>query len=232
MYIIWETASTVLNYDLDHCIDYLRQVLMCHGDIGIITFRYGRNGRSYKPNFNVTRTCRKFEPLAQWSDLHQSGNATPDGSENDWNFLCTTVDGWSCQERIQEINNATVWFPWCVFCGGILHDVLPVIAQSIEMWLAGQGALPIILMQASGEDDLLMLTIIDYHCVCRLEALHNPRDHAVSFVLLVERNVTLKLDWNVGMYLLNQVIADAEGLAMMVLQLRMNWLIFLSSKLW
>lgn len=73
----------VLTYSLDHCLDYLRQVLMCHGDIGIITFRYGKNGRSYKPNFNVTRTCRKFEPLAQWSDLHQAGNATPDGNEDD-----------------------------------------------------------------------------------------------------------------------------------------------------
>lgn len=83
MHTTGEIGILVLTCSRDHCIDYLRQVLMCHGDIGIITFRYGRDGRSYRPNFNVTRTCRKFEPLLQWSDSHQAGNATPDGSEDD-----------------------------------------------------------------------------------------------------------------------------------------------------
>jgi len=61
---------------IDHCIDIIRQTLMCHGDIGIIPFTSDPN---YRPLFNATRVCRKYEALRDWVDEHQAGNNTPEG---------------------------------------------------------------------------------------------------------------------------------------------------------
>jgi hypothetical protein len=63
----------------DHCIDYLRQVLICHGDIGIIGFWFNEIKHDYQPNFNSTHICRKYEPLREWADAHQAGDNTPEG---------------------------------------------------------------------------------------------------------------------------------------------------------
>ena len=52
---------------------------MCHGDVGIIGFRYNDRLQAYQPNFNKTHTCRKYEPLKEWADMHQAGDNTPEG---------------------------------------------------------------------------------------------------------------------------------------------------------
>jgi hypothetical protein len=52
---------------LEHCLDRLRQAIMCHGDLTpspLYTFKgypvaLGRSGE---------HTCRKFEPIRQWMD--------------------------------------------------------------------------------------------------------------------------------------------------------------------
>jgi hypothetical protein len=52
---------------LEHCLDRLRQAVMCHGDLTpspLYTFKgyhvaLGRSGE---------HTCRKFEPIRQWMD--------------------------------------------------------------------------------------------------------------------------------------------------------------------
>jgi hypothetical protein len=79
----------LLNKGSDHCIDHLRQVLMCNADVSILTFRYrpgGKKGKEYWPNFNIIRTCRKWEPLVEWADAHKVGNYIPGGHNHDVNL--------------------------------------------------------------------------------------------------------------------------------------------------
>ncbi|KAF5866569.1 hypothetical protein ETB97_011454 [Aspergillus alliaceus] len=51
-----------------HCIDYLRQVLMCHGDVHPITM-YRKQGihRNFWPNFTIPHTCRNWDRLTDWA---------------------------------------------------------------------------------------------------------------------------------------------------------------------
>lgn len=62
---------------IDHCIDYLRQVLMCHSDVTAITHAprpkpYNSILMPWRPNFAVTHTCRNFWQLHDWAGKRNS----------------------------------------------------------------------------------------------------------------------------------------------------------------
>jgi len=48
---------------LAHCVDYLRQVLMCHGDLTPITLFYNESTDFVVPNFRIKHTCRNFAKI-------------------------------------------------------------------------------------------------------------------------------------------------------------------------
>ena len=56
---------------VDHCADYLRQVLTCHGDMTPITLEHVPgvpalpmpNPPPYRPDFAIKHTCRDFDQL-------------------------------------------------------------------------------------------------------------------------------------------------------------------------
>ena len=51
-----------------HCIDNLRQVLMCHADISLLTYTWRDDyGRPW-PNFNIQHECRNWDAIVQWTD--------------------------------------------------------------------------------------------------------------------------------------------------------------------
>ncbi|KAK0636392.1 hypothetical protein B0T17DRAFT_571227, partial [Bombardia bombarda] len=52
---------------VDHCLDLLRQVVMCHGDVSLQTFGWRDDYRWPWPNFEVQHTCRKWEKIQEWS---------------------------------------------------------------------------------------------------------------------------------------------------------------------
>ncbi|KAI0202340.1 hypothetical protein F4808DRAFT_458939 [Astrocystis sublimbata] len=52
---------------MDHCIDYLRQVLMCHGDTTPVNQKWFDAARRYGPDFETLHTCRPFDELVAWS---------------------------------------------------------------------------------------------------------------------------------------------------------------------
>ncbi|KAI1330218.1 hypothetical protein F5Y16DRAFT_415673 [Xylariaceae sp. FL0255] len=59
---------------LEHCINNLRQVLMCHGDITGIPVKYYPERHRVKSMFEVTHVCRNFELIQKFSkerDTHQ-----------------------------------------------------------------------------------------------------------------------------------------------------------------
>lgn len=66
---------TRLLWCLDHCIDYLREFIMCVGDASIHTY-YWVEGRDFPwPDFEVERKCRRWQSLSEYAnevgkDLH------------------------------------------------------------------------------------------------------------------------------------------------------------------
>ncbi|KZT69700.1 hypothetical protein DAEQUDRAFT_785292 [Daedalea quercina L-15889] len=55
---------------LDHCIEMLRQVLMCNADVGLITFDWVAGFEVPFPNFNTLHKCRDVEKVYEWYDTH------------------------------------------------------------------------------------------------------------------------------------------------------------------
>lgn len=50
----------------DHCIDYIRQALMCHADATPVRLEWDHVGHSLIPKFDQPHTCRNFELLHAW----------------------------------------------------------------------------------------------------------------------------------------------------------------------
>jgi Mycotoxin biosynthesis protein UstYa len=61
----------------DHCIDYLRQVLMCHSDVTPITHKkrpagYNPALADWVPNFSTPHTCRNFQKIHDWAKKYNT----------------------------------------------------------------------------------------------------------------------------------------------------------------
>jgi hypothetical protein len=48
---------------LDHCLEILRQVIMCNGDTGLITFHWVEGNPVAYPDFNTWHSCRDPEAI-------------------------------------------------------------------------------------------------------------------------------------------------------------------------
>jgi hypothetical protein len=56
---------------LDHCIEMLRQNIMCHGDVTMLTYDWVEGVKDPFPNFNIPHRCRNFEKVLNWVDEHR-----------------------------------------------------------------------------------------------------------------------------------------------------------------
>lgn len=56
---------------VDHCIDLLRQVLMCNSDIGLIFYTDVGN-RQPVARVSTTHLCRNFSEITDWVNRHDS----------------------------------------------------------------------------------------------------------------------------------------------------------------
>ncbi|KAI1108878.1 hypothetical protein F5Y14DRAFT_458896 [Nemania sp. NC0429] len=64
----YDTNTTDRDEHVDHCIDDIRQALMCHADTSIVTFDWrGPNWRRPWPNFNIDHTCVDWDALVDWT---------------------------------------------------------------------------------------------------------------------------------------------------------------------
>lgn len=57
---------------LDHCINHLRQIVQCHGDMTPLPIIWADikehpNGGRALPDFDQVHTCRDFTALREWS---------------------------------------------------------------------------------------------------------------------------------------------------------------------
>ena len=54
----------------DHCIDLLRQVIMCHGDVSLHTYEWKDDYRWPWPSMQTEHQCRNWDKLVAWSKDH------------------------------------------------------------------------------------------------------------------------------------------------------------------
>ena len=60
-------AESDWDIHVDHCVDTLREVLMCHGDIALHTYTWKERYRRPWPNFNIDHECRKWASIHDWA---------------------------------------------------------------------------------------------------------------------------------------------------------------------
>ncbi|KAF9885961.1 hypothetical protein FE257_012136 [Aspergillus nanangensis] len=64
-------SQATLRHHLDHCIDILRQNIMCYGDTSVITHNWVQGFQFPYPNFNTKHKCRNFDKIVEWEKNHQ-----------------------------------------------------------------------------------------------------------------------------------------------------------------
>ena len=57
----------LLKVHVAHCIEMLRQVLMCNADMGIIPLNWVKNKTMPVPDFNTWHKCRDFDSVLDFA---------------------------------------------------------------------------------------------------------------------------------------------------------------------
>ncbi|KAJ6489823.1 hypothetical protein C8R45DRAFT_1213267 [Mycena sanguinolenta] len=52
---------------ISHCIDWLRQSIMCHVDTSVIVWQWDSRANESLVKGNVAHTCRKFDKITEWA---------------------------------------------------------------------------------------------------------------------------------------------------------------------
>ncbi|KAF7585873.1 hypothetical protein BBP40_009948 [Aspergillus hancockii] len=65
----WKDRRT-LRYHLDHCIDMLRQKLMCDPDVGMVTYVWAKGWKQAFPDFNTVHKCRDYSKVLEWARVN------------------------------------------------------------------------------------------------------------------------------------------------------------------
>jgi Mycotoxin biosynthesis protein UstYa len=58
---------------LEHCFGYLREILMCHSDLDIMSMNWEPERQMYTAQFDVIKQCRNIDLIKQWTREHQTG---------------------------------------------------------------------------------------------------------------------------------------------------------------
>ncbi|KAJ7869754.1 hypothetical protein B0H14DRAFT_3861135 [Mycena olivaceomarginata] len=56
---------------LDHCVDWIRQSLMCAGDTSVVVWQWDPAQKITTFQGSVAHTCRNFEKLREWGKRHK-----------------------------------------------------------------------------------------------------------------------------------------------------------------
>lgn len=60
-------ASPRLRMHTDHCIEMLRQSIMCSADLHVITYDWVEVVDFPWPDFSISRNCRNYDALHDWA---------------------------------------------------------------------------------------------------------------------------------------------------------------------
>ncbi|KAG2129547.1 uncharacterized protein EDB93DRAFT_1332252 [Suillus bovinus] len=70
MDISFQDAPEVVRMHLDHCIEMIRQNIMCNADVTTITWYWVEGHKIPYPNFNTRHQCRDYEKILDWAVEH------------------------------------------------------------------------------------------------------------------------------------------------------------------
>lgn len=56
---------------VNHCLDTLRQIILCHGDVSVVTFDWDIHEHDPFPDFYVQRECRNWNSILEWTLTRQ-----------------------------------------------------------------------------------------------------------------------------------------------------------------
>ncbi|KAI4196530.1 MAG: hypothetical protein LQ350_006513 [Teloschistes chrysophthalmus] len=76
-----DPPSTIATHQA-HCVEMLRQFVMCHADVGIITHRWVEGHPRPYPDFNTWHKCRDFEGVLAWTKeraMKEGEGGVPEG---------------------------------------------------------------------------------------------------------------------------------------------------------
>jgi len=68
---LWTTRPKFMRSHLDHCIEIIRQNLMCSADTGIISYDWVSGWEVPFPDFNTYHKCRNFDAILDWTTNHR-----------------------------------------------------------------------------------------------------------------------------------------------------------------
>ncbi|KJR86044.1 uncharacterized protein SPSK_09941 [Sporothrix schenckii 1099-18] len=57
-------------HHIDHCIDAIRQSLMCSADISSLTWSWDEHRRRHMERGTVLHTCKRFDKIQEWARAH------------------------------------------------------------------------------------------------------------------------------------------------------------------
>ncbi|KAK0760705.1 hypothetical protein N5P37_006902 [Trichoderma harzianum] len=82
--IEFEVTNKLFFNHVDHCIDYLRQVIMCESDVTPVTSNWVFTHHTPHPDFNTMHKCRNFTKLLEWVEEHDNGGVPRQTPNPSW----------------------------------------------------------------------------------------------------------------------------------------------------
>ncbi|KAF7957961.1 hypothetical protein EAE96_003528 [Botrytis aclada] len=67
-HIYGEKEKETMGEHTEHCIEILRQSVMCRGDTTLITFHWGHTVKLPQPDFTQEHTCVNWDSLMKWAE--------------------------------------------------------------------------------------------------------------------------------------------------------------------
>ncbi|QPH12467.1 hypothetical protein C2857_004664 [Epichloe festucae Fl1] len=64
------TKEKNLGQHIDHCLESLRQYIMCNADVSLLTFDWIPNFHKPWPNFRIVHECANWEAIEEWAWAH------------------------------------------------------------------------------------------------------------------------------------------------------------------
>ncbi|KAF4783173.1 hypothetical protein HER10_EVM0006972 [Colletotrichum scovillei] len=65
-----EESPRIHRMHVDHCLDYLRQTVQCHGDLTPMVFSWSDDAGRVVADWKEPHTCRNFNRVRSWAEDH------------------------------------------------------------------------------------------------------------------------------------------------------------------
>lgn len=79
----WQSSRSIFIFvkpslivEPDHCIDVLRQGIMCRSDITLFTLQWSEDSLMPRANFGSVHECVDFDVIDKWAGEHRASNDT------------------------------------------------------------------------------------------------------------------------------------------------------------